>query len=40
VGRTAAAGTPWTLWATPDSEWFEIDDERDHEAAVALLGQS
>ena len=40
VGRTAAAGTPWVLWATPDSEWFEIDDERDHAAAVALLGES
>lgn len=40
VGRTAAAGTPWTLWATPNSEWYEIDDERDHAAAVALLGSS
>lgn len=40
VGRTAAAGTTWTLWGTPDSEWFEIDDEQDHAAAVTLLGDS
>lgn len=40
VGRTAAAGVPWTLWSTPDSDWYEIDDEKDHMAAVALLGTS
>jgi choline kinase len=38
VRITASEGVPWTVWPTPDSDWFEIDDEHDHAAAVALLG--
>jgi hypothetical protein len=33
---TAAEGTRWQTWSTPDSRWVEIDDDRDHGAAVAL----
>lgn len=39
VRTTSANGTDWVLWPTPSSEWFEIDDEADHAAAIALLGQ-
>lgn len=40
IGGTAGTGTTWRLWATPDREWFEIGDERDGAAAVALLETS
>ncbi len=40
VRTSAAAGTGWVLWPTPDTHWFEIDDEADHERAVAVLGTS
>jgi choline kinase len=36
VAITAAEGTRWQTWSTPDSRWVEIDDDRDHGAAVAL----
>jgi choline kinase len=36
IGRTARAGVPWVVWPTPDSEWVEIDDEADYEAARRL----
>jgi len=38
VGLTAAAGTPWTIWETPDSRWVEIDDDADLELAAAMSG--
>ena len=34
VGLTAAAGTPWFVWPTPDSDWVEIDDDADYCASV------
>jgi choline kinase len=37
IGRSAAAGTPWVIWPTPDSRWVEIDDARDHAAARRAL---
>jgi choline kinase len=37
VGRTAAQGTPWHLWATPHSRWVEIDDLQDLAMAEALV---
>lgn len=36
VGLTAAAGIRWSLWATPDSSWVEIDDLEDLARAQAL----
>jgi len=36
VAITASEGTRWQTWSTPDSRWVEIDDDRDHGAAVAL----
>lgn len=38
VGRTAAAGADWELWATPDSSWVEIDNLDDLSAAQLLHG--
>ena len=36
VGLTAAGGSRWRLWTTPDSNWVEIDDDADHALAVRL----
>jgi choline kinase len=36
VALTAQRGTAWRVWGTPDSRWVEIDDDRDHDAAVRL----
>ena len=36
VGRTAAAGVPWNVWATPSSNWVEIDDDADYSTAEQL----
>lgn len=36
VGYTAAAGVPWHVWATPSSDWVEIDDDADYSAAEQL----
>jgi len=36
VGSTADDGARWQIWATPDSGWVEIDDDRDHDAALLL----
>ena len=36
VGVSAAAGTKWTVWPTPDSRWVEIDDDADHRSAVEV----
>jgi choline kinase len=36
VGSTADDGARWQIWETPDSRWVEVDDERDHEAALLL----
>lgn len=36
VGRTAAAGVPWNVWATPNSDWVEIDDDADYSTAERL----
>ena len=36
VGRTAAAGVPWNVWATPSSDWVEIDDGSDYSIAEQL----
>jgi choline kinase len=36
VGETAAAGTPWWIWPTPNSDWVEIDDAADYEAAQGI----
>lgn len=33
IGLTAASGTPWVVWPTPDSAWVEIDDAADHALA-------
>jgi choline kinase len=38
VGRTAAAGVAWHVWPMPGSDWVEIDDDGDLEAAEALVG--
>jgi len=38
IGRCAAAGVPWRIWATPGSGWVEIDDDADLSAAEALAG--
>jgi choline kinase len=36
IGLTAAGGTPWLVWPTPDSGWVEIDDEDDLRLASAM----
>ena len=36
VGRTAAAGVPWRVWATPTTDWVEIDDDADYSIAEQL----
>jgi choline kinase len=36
VGRTAAAGVPWHVWAMAPGAWVEIDDDADLEAAESL----
>ncbi len=36
VGRTAAGGTRWDVWAMPPGGWVEIDDDADLEAAELL----
>lgn len=36
VAITAQDGVRWQTWATPDSRWVEIDDDRDHDAAARL----
>jgi choline kinase len=36
IGDTARDRLPWTIWATPDSDWIEIDDESDLMAAREL----
>jgi choline kinase len=38
VGRSAAAGFEWQIWPTPSSDWVEIDDDADYDAAHALTG--
>lgn len=37
VGRTAAEGLPWHVWAMPSTGWVEIDDDDDLDAANALV---
>jgi len=37
VGRTAAAGAPWTVWPMPSGRWVEIDDDADLAAAEELV---
>lgn len=37
VGRTAAEGLPWHVWAMPSTGWVEIDDDDDLHAANALV---
>lgn len=39
VGLTAAAGTDWRIWGTPDSDWVEIDDDGDYEQATRLAAE-
>jgi len=36
IGRTAADGEAWRIWATPGTGWVEIDDDDDLSAAEAL----
>lgn len=38
IGRTAADGETWRIWATPGTGWVEIDDDDDLSAAEALAG--
>jgi choline kinase len=38
IGRTAAAGVAWHIWAMPGGGWVEIDDDADLEAAESLVG--
>jgi len=40
VGRTAADGVAWGIWAMPSSGWVEIDDDADLDAAHDLVGAS
>ena len=37
VGRTAADGHPWRLWAMPAGGWVEIDDDADLDVARSLV---
>lgn len=39
VGRTAAEGTAWHVWPLPDSDWVEIDDDADLQAAEQLAAR-
>lgn len=36
VGRTAAAGSPWHVWAVPAGDWVEIDDDADLDLAESI----
>jgi choline kinase len=36
VAETVRAGVRWQIWPTPDSRWVEIDDGRDHVAALGI----
>jgi choline kinase len=38
IGRTAADGVAWHIWAMPAGGWVEIDDNADLEAAESLVG--
>jgi choline kinase len=38
VGRTAADGVAWAVWPMPSTDWVEIDDDGDLDAAHALVG--
>lgn len=38
VGRTAADGHAWAIWAMPAGGWVEIDDDTDLGLAQALVG--
>jgi choline kinase len=38
IGRTAADGVAWHVWAMPAGGWVEIDDDADLEAAATLVG--
>lgn len=38
VGRTAAAGAAWQVWAVPGGDWVEIDDDADLDLAETLVG--
>jgi choline kinase len=38
IGRTAAEGTPWRVWAMPTGGWIEIDDDDDLRFAESLVG--
>jgi choline kinase len=40
VGLTAAEGSQWQLWPTPDSNWVEIDDDADYASALALANRA
>lgn len=37
VGATAAASVRWYVWPMPSTDWVEIDDDDDLEAAHALV---
>lgn len=37
IGRTAADGVAWRVWAMPAGGWVEIDDDRDLELAESLV---
>lgn len=37
VGRTAAQGEDWHVWAMPAGGWVEIDDDDDLDLAQALV---
>jgi choline kinase len=39
VGLTAAEGTPWFVWPTPDSDWVEIDDDGDLQLGQELASR-
>ena len=36
IGKTAADGETWRIWATPGTGWVEIDDDDDLSAAETL----
>lgn len=38
IGRTAAEGAAWRVWAMPTGEWVEIDDDDDLRIAESLVG--
>jgi choline kinase len=37
VGRSAAEGTEWRIWAMPSGDWVEIDDDDDLARAQTLV---